>query len=58
MINRVLDNCPINFHEEARKRGGSPASSAGRSVRLRVQERVPSTDSRTDGYVRQPYRNT
>ena len=25
MINRVLDNCPINFHEEARRRRGAPA---------------------------------
>jgi hypothetical protein len=28
MINRVLDNCPINFHEEARTRRATPRSTA------------------------------
>ena len=28
MINRLLDNCPINFHEEARWRRSNPATTA------------------------------
>jgi hypothetical protein len=26
MVDRVLDNCPINFHEEARTRRATPSS--------------------------------
>ena len=28
MVNRVLDNCPINFHEEARARRATPSAAA------------------------------
>ena len=29
MVNRILDNCPINFHEEARTRRATPSTTAG-----------------------------